>query len=65
MKFEPFLGSCMYYSHDFLKFVVTPTKQSINVTALKFLLDICTLLKVDHFEGFVNRNRTERFMPYT
>ena len=54
----------MQFYHDFFtKFVVTPTEQSIDATALKFLSGTYTLLKVDRFKGFVNRSRNEEFMP--
>ena len=55
----------MQFSLDFFsKFVVTPTDQWVNAMALKFLSGFQILLKVDRFEGFVNRSRNEGFMPY-
>ena len=51
------------FARFFSKFCVTPTDQSVSAMALKFLSGICILLKVDRFEGFVNRSRNEGVMP--
>ena len=51
------------FARFFSKFSVTPTEQSVNAIALKFLPGITILLKVDRFEGLVNRSRNEGFMP--
>ena len=43
---------------------LTPTEQSIDATAPKFLSGTCTLLIMDCFKGFVNQRRNENlFMP--
>ena len=36
------------------QFVVAPTKQTITLIMLKLFPDLTPLLKVDHFEGFLN-----------
>ena len=45
-----------------LKFLVIPTGKTTNHMALKFLPKIILLLKVDRFEGIVNRIKIDRMV---
>ena len=42
-------------SKIYTQFVIAPTRQTITLIMLKLFLDLIPLLKVDRFEGFLNR----------
>ena len=46
----------------FTQFLVAPTRQTITHIMLKLFPDLIALLKVDRFEGFLNRYKIDGIM---
>ena len=51
-------------SKNYIQFVVAPTRQTITLMMLKFFPDLIALLKVDHFEEFLNWCKTDRIVNH-
>ena len=53
-----------YAKKNYIKFVVAPTRQTVTLIMLKLFLDLIPLLKVDRFEGLLNRCKIDRMVNH-